>query len=1630
MHGDSEKEDANNSGKLGGNSVSEKRSEQDETRSSDEVRMLQLKQRKTKFKSAFTRIRRTFITNLSDNTSGAEFKDLEEAQDNALQVMLELQDRYLSNGDLEKADKINDEIDQMEGDYRNVVDKYEKLTLHVHDAASDIRRPANQNAGTRSVELQEHVDASPANDLQAAPQHGIVQTPLPQDMQTAPLEVDSMSMDNANAVHLGQDMWRQLKRVAIPVFSGDKKEYANWRAAFLACIDQAPATGEYKLLQLRQYLSGEALLSIQSLGHSATAYEIAKERLDRKYGGSRRQVAICFDEIENFKPTREGQPKDIERFADLLDVAVINLKEAGREQELQDGSLYNKLQRKLHQRLLTNYHRWVFEKNKNESVESLREFIMREAEFQVIANETIHGVNNEVRLQSRAPRTFFAAGDRANNRKCPVCQESHGVWGCTQFQRMPMDQRWAIAKDHRLCYRCLIPYHRGQDCNRSRICGVNGCQQTHHRLLHEDSAIAGEGGNDDSGDTHNAPSTIAGYTTIARERTRRSGYLALRTVPVIVQHGDRKIQVNALLDDASTTTYINQDIAAELGVFGEPQQISVKVLNNRTETFNTNKVEFTIRSMNGAIIRQAQACTTGKVTGDMTVIDWNKHKNRWQHLQGIRFPTVGRRPIIDILIGSDLPELHTSLKDICGKIGEPIARLTPLGWTCLGDPSPNNTMNNVTNFSHHTFFVQDWVSQRCDNMIRKFWEIENIETNNEQLILSQPDKISMNVAAQTVSFNDERYKIGIPWKGAIELEDNYEMAKQPLINIEKRLLRQPEVGKLYDQTIDMYEKKGYVRKVTKIESQPNRHWYLPHFPIVRPEKETTKVRIVFDASAKMNNVSLNDNIYQGPKLQQDLFTVLLRFRKNAVALVCDVAEMYLQIELVDGDKPFHRFLWRGLQTNKEPEVYEFNRLVFGVNCSPFLAQYISKLHAKNNIAKYPRAAEAVMKSTYMDDSMDSVSSVEAGKLLYRQLMNLWKGAGMTARKWLSNSADVMEEIPESERAMKINIDNDPLPTVKTLGVMWDANTDEFSFNTSELDRSPLTKRQFLSKISSIFDPLGFLAPYIVRAKIILQDVWAAGCEWDEKLPAELENRAQQWFEELEKLQIVKVPRCLQPHDPRNVKSSRLHIFTDASKDAYAAVIYLVSCSGDGNITRRFIAAKTKVAPLMTVSIPRLELMGAVLGLSLAKTVALAINLPLQDSVFWCDSQNVLYWIRGRSRKFKPFVAHRVGEIQQFTDPQQWRHVPSKSNPADLASRGTNVTNLKDSRLWWMGPDYLSCAIEDWPKTKIEEMSDDAECLKSTNNPVFTLFSRETRPSGILNPENYSSWNRLVRVCSWVLRFVRNCQVSHEQRLQGQLKPYEIANFPLEYKLLMNGKNVSNQSRIIQLNPKLDEDGLLRADSRLVNATMLPFDTRYPVILPRKCPVTKLIIMDHHEKGLHITGTNQTLAALSARYWVIAAREAIREVERDCHKCMRRKAKVANQIMAPLPVARTGSSMRAFAQCAVDYGGPFITIQGRGKRREKRYLCLFTCLETRAVHLELSVGLDTDAFLNAFYRFVNRRGLPIRMHSDNGTNFVGANSELKELVGLIDKERLEDSTRVSHGTSIHQRLLTLGEHMKL
>ena len=538
------------------------------------------------------------------------------------------------------------------------------------------------------------------------------------------------------------------------------------------------------------------------------------------------------------------------------------------------------------------------------------------------------------------------------------------------------------------------------------------------------------------------------------------------------------------------------------------------------------------------------------------------------------------------------------------------------------------------------------------------------------------------------------------------------------------------------------------------------------------------------------------------------------------------------------------------------------------------------------------------------------------------------------------------------------------------------------------------------------------------------------------------------------LQGIRIPRCLKDRHSTAVKAS-LHTFSDASEAAYAAAVNIRHEYEDKSITTRLVGSKTQLSPLKAMSIPRLELMGAVIGLRLTKQISAALEIPFSPATFWVDSMNVVYWIHGQSRNYKPFVSHRVGEIHKQSDPNQWRYVPTKQNPVDFGTRGLTVSELADSEMWWKGPTFLAFPESDWPKPKAANPNEEALTeVRAEQRPdlknqlsrqeeendnqnseqehsTFVILEKETWR---LNPARFSKWYRassqgqleigysLVRVRSWVMRFIKNCRVPEEQRIKGELTTKELSDTELdiikevqkevfneEIIALTARKELSKRSHLLPLTPML-AGGLLRSNTRLRRSDDLVADTKFPIILPKKHHVTQLIVKYHHEMESHEMGVNYTLNHLRSRYHVIHSRQEVKACIHNCFECKRRfRLHPAKQQMAPLPQFRLQMTNRPFTNCATDYGGPYLTMQGHGRARTKRYLCLFVCLQTCCCHLEMATSLDTGSFMNAFTRMTARRGWPKIMVSNNGSNFVAADREIRELVAELDQEQIRHTT---------------------
>ncbi|GFV05934.1 integrase catalytic domain-containing protein [Trichonephila clavipes] len=609
---------------------------------------------------------------------------------------------------------------------------------------------------------------------------------------------------------------------------------------------------------------------------------------------------------------------------------------------------------------------------------------------------------------------------------------------------------------------------------------------------------------------------------------------------------------------------------------------------------------------------------------------------------------------ISLLIGSDF---YWSLTHRIKRLDSSLVAVeTRLGWSLQGRCDERSDCTSV-----HLVHSED---ESISTELRRFWEIERLGILDKgSMTLGNGDEEILSEFDKSVNFVDGRYR--------------------------------------YKDVIDDYVREGIVERTSCDSLLDSQGFYLPHHAVIRSDKTTSHIRIVFDGSAHEDGQSsLNQSLYTGPNLHPNILELLLCFRKSPVAFTADVKSAFLQIELDFRDRDFTRFFWTD-NLNNEPYVLNFTRVLFGLRPSPYLLAATLKHHFKKYKEQYPHTFEMLNSSIYVDDLICGQNDAPDALRTTLECLQIFSDAGMLLRKWRSNSKQLnllwQQEGVKTESSETSAIDLRP-PT-KVLGLAWDPENDLIYFDPKDLlkfmSRRGESKRFILSVVGRIFDPIGILGPFVIKLKCLLQELWTLGVEWDSELPPKLRHKWQQWCSEAEGLTEIKIPRFYLGNIDQEISKCEIHCFSDASKSAFGTILYLRFVTCNNKIETSFICSKSRMAPLKSLTIPRLELTAALLSARLVKQVSSCLKFDA-NIYYWTDSLISYYWIRGDSSAFKPYIKNRVQEIQLLSDPIQWGHCPGKNNPADLLSRGTSAVMLAQNELLWQGPPWLKLTPDHWP----------------------------------------------------------------------------------------------------------------------------------------------------------------------------------------------------------------------------------------------------------------------------------------------------------------------------------------------
>ncbi|XP_029922895.1 uncharacterized protein LOC115370126 [Myripristis murdjan] len=1020
---------------------------------------------------------------------------------------------------------------------------------------------------------------------------------------------------------------------------------------------------------------------------------------------------------------------------------------------------------------------------------------------------------------------------------------------------------------------------------------------------------------------------------------------------------------------------------------------------------------FQIRGLNSEVhVQIQQAYTRDFIPVDKSHIPIKTTALQWPHLSHLANELPPLQDCqVGLLIGYDCPSALAPLEVITGSANEPFAQRTALGWSIIGSANPHMDRQGSHSFVHRVAVKEQPVPIVTD--VLKVLESDFNERSHEDKYVSQDDVRFIHFLSDNIKQEEDgHYQMPLPFKNdsSPTLLNNKRLATVRLQHLKRKLSANKHYHDQYTAFMEEMISRGDAELAPAV-SEGETAWYIPHHGVYHPRKPN-RLRVVFDCSAKFNGISLNDTLLTGPDLINSLVGVLCRFRREEVAVICDIEKMFHQFRVFPEARNYLRFLWwEGGKLDSEPREYRMTVHLFGAASSPGCANFGLKYLAQQYKALYPAASNFVERNFYVDDGLTSVPTVQEAKELIVEAQKLCNHAGLRLHKFNSNYKDVLSCVAPSERAETM----DPLrlnPEVTSqghvLGIQWSMTSDCFSFNINVKDH-PATRRGLLSVLASLYDPLGFMAPFTLSGKCILQELCHKGIGWDDPIPKQLSSRWEEWKNGLKTLKDITIPRCYHPSNFGHIVSTELHHFSDASSRGYGSCSYLRYKNDRNEIHCSLVMAKARVAPLKITSIPRLELTAAVISARMSVMLKEELQLKIEKECFWTDSQVVLAYINNEARRFHVFVANRVQLIREKTDPNNWHYVDTTQNPADFASRGLHATDIPSAG-WLSGPKFLwEPEVPQPSKPSIGLLVGDPE-VKSVH--VFaTQVSEQADILGRL--ERFSSWTTLLKVVARIKRLGSKLKhtdlvtvAERKAAAEEVLHLLQQQAFSSELKLLQGkpqGCSLPKSSPLFRLSPIL-EKGLLRVGGRL-KGSILSEEQRQPIILPKDSHITKLILSHFHSQVCH-QGRNQTMMEIRANgFWVIDGSKTIARLIFKCVQCRKQRRPAEEQKMSDLPKERCEISA-PFTFCGMDCFGPFAVKNGR--KEIKRYGLIITCLSSRAVHIEMLDDLSTDAFINALRCFISLRGAVSQLRCDRGTNFVGASNEFKEALKKLDIRTLE------------------------
>ena len=1478
---------------------------------------------------------------------------------------------------------------------RNVGTNIDAASFHPRVAEN----PPNEDIRTQ-VTFEHAPNSFSPNDFQSTPAatstFPIHSTPSPSnDVTTKMLKI----LENQNEISGKIATCQQrsiLPQKKIMTFDGSEiTQYKLFKLNFERTIANECTTDEDRYLFLQQFTSGKANRIVNTCSHydATVAYYKAMELLEYEFGNEYKISSAYIQKLNNWPVVKNDDIKGLEELSMFLCEVRHYCECMSVRNQLQSPQEIMNIVLKLPYRMRERWRRKCHDLQMNFREVGFRDLVEYvQLELSVIKQPMFGNINDPTTkkssapLQSRTKKILATPTTDSPNKYCYYCKKTdHYISSCNFFEKLKFDKKSEFIRKAGLCYGCLRSRHMSKDCKSRMKCST--CSRMHPTILHDPDRPIPEEAKDPQ------PSTSADSTVCASRNVPKLIKSSKVIFPYVaakvrkVSNGEQ-IATNCALDTCASDCWISEKLVKlleiktrpyyqDIGTMdGQNKNARLQVVNNLTIYDYDNNYEVTIPVL---FMKPSTVWPFSK--NDLMKPD---EIAKIGYLDSIPFRFTSDE--IDILIGGNIPIMMKPLETSDGPVDAPYASRHLFGWAFNGPIKGRSLNRSICN----RISVENDLS--IDTYIEKLISHDFVDSDPIEKSQSVNDtKFLQKVQSSIRKLPDKHFEIALPLKKGYVFPSNRNQALKYFLGTKKRLEKNTTLYEDYNKFMETMFEKGFAEIIPREEltTNSNKLWYITHHAVYHKQKKN--IRVVFNASLKYENVSLNDNLIAGPDLTGSLLGVLIRFRQEPIAVIADIEKMFYQVKVPKEDADLLRFFWLDHETKTTIECRLLVHL-FGANSSPSVAQYALQQTAENSNCDSVKST--ILKNFYVDDLLKSYSSSEIASQQLPEVIDALAQGGFRLTAFNSNSPEVLNSLASDPRSSSVALASNE-DSSRTLGLIWNIREDTLGYKINISQQDSTTKRQLLKTLASIYDPLGFASPALIEGKKLFQESCKLHLQWDEVVPPEIQDAWNKWIENINMLSSYEVPRCMKISE--TVDKIELHTFADGSEKAYGCVSYIKFIYDDNRISTSLLASKSRLTPVNNSTlktVPRIELSAAKLAIEQARKLKSELQFDV-SCIFWSDSTTVLSYVKSESLRFHRFVANKIDFIRNFSNPQDWCYIDTKNNPADLISRGCSSKKLIKSNLWNNGPDVLK--NKQICNREIEIDENDIE-LKSTSTTLTVKI--ESSPLDQLF-QSCSSWYRLKTRIAWLLVIrdslhkkvgLKNKEITLEILASAEIeiiKYLQNKYFMSEINLASNNSNIPKSSPLRKLNPYLDNNSVLRVGGR-ISRSQVPHDAMHPVILP-SCYISELLLQNIHFKVGHL-GRETIVATVRQKYHILNVNMLVRKLLRNCLTCRRVNGKPIQQLMADLPETRVTADVAAFHHTGVDLFGPFIVVHGR--KTEKKYGVVFTCFSSRAIHLEIADSLSTDSFINALRRFICRRGNVASLTSDNGTNLTSTYRELK------------------------------------